>query len=259
MITEILQKELQYYAESDSDFPFDFNRVWQWIGYARKDVAKKALFANFKVGYHFRLDVEMVLRPQGGGRRAEQISLSKDCFKEFCMMAGTEKGREVRQYYIQCEERLKSLSDSMILDSIPHEKLLLKAFEVLNDRAKQLEAENAEMRPTVIAHQVLTETKTTYSFREAAQLIAKKAGIEIGQNRLFAKCVELGLLDSSKQPYQRYIDNGLFIKTLHHVSNINKNVGTVRFTGKGLDYIIKKFLNETGQLPGILPALEAEQ
>ena len=111
------------------------------------------------------------------------------------------------------------------------------------------------MVPVVKAHQILTNTQDTYSFREAAQLITKKVGVEIGQNRLFTKCIELGLLDKSRQPFQRYVDSDLVIRTVEHNPGLNKNHGTIRFTGKGVDWVIKRLLAETGQLPALQGAL----
>jgi anti-repressor protein len=43
------------------------------------------------------------------GRPLEKIFLTIDCFKQFCMMAGTQKGKEVRRYFINCESELKKL------------------------------------------------------------------------------------------------------------------------------------------------------
>jgi hypothetical protein len=39
-----------------------------------------------------------------GGHNIGKYFLSVDCFKTFCMMARTEKGREVRKYYLQVEK-----------------------------------------------------------------------------------------------------------------------------------------------------------
>lgn len=44
-----------------------------------------------------------------GGRPSEQLYLTVDCFKQLCMMANTEKGREVRKYFLECERKLKDV------------------------------------------------------------------------------------------------------------------------------------------------------
>lgn len=39
----------------------------------------------------------------------EDIHLTANCLKEMGMMAGTEKGKEIRKYFLQCEKKLKEL------------------------------------------------------------------------------------------------------------------------------------------------------
>ena len=97
--------------KTGDDFPIDFDRAWQWVGYSRKDAALRALQENFSANddYHLHKKVEMVKRKQGGGTAADRIMLSADCFKGFAMMAGTERGKEVRRYFIQCEKMLAAV------------------------------------------------------------------------------------------------------------------------------------------------------
>ncbi len=94
-------------------FPVDFDSAWRWIGYSRKSDAKKALLA---AGFIDSIDFQ-VLRslPQNskGGRPSEHIVLTIDCFKSLGMMAGTEKAREIRRYFLECERQLKKLSPAL--------------------------------------------------------------------------------------------------------------------------------------------------
>ena len=97
----------------DTAFPVDFDDAWQWVGYSTKQKAKDALERAFVEGedYHINRKVKVVKRKQGGGTAADSINLSLDCFKAFCMMAGTEKGKEVRRYFIEAEKRLRQIVD----------------------------------------------------------------------------------------------------------------------------------------------------
>lgn len=91
---------------SENQFPVDFDDAWQWIGYSRKSDAKEVLEASFDKGSDFCGE----FRKNGlRGRPIEKIYMSVDCFKSFCMMAGTAKGREVRRYFLNCERQLKQL------------------------------------------------------------------------------------------------------------------------------------------------------
>lgn len=91
-------------VQSTDPFPVNFDDGWQWIGYKRKDTAKNALTANFESGVDYVIEFSGSDRKTSrGGRPREIISLTVDAFKSFCMMAGTEKGKQVRRYFIECE------------------------------------------------------------------------------------------------------------------------------------------------------------
>jgi phage anti-repressor protein len=92
------------FFESEDPFPIDFDKAWQWIGYREKGKAKRALLV---AGFVERVDFLPILAKSSGGRPSELIYLTIDCFKMFCMMAGTAKGREVRLYFLECEKELK--------------------------------------------------------------------------------------------------------------------------------------------------------
>lgn len=91
------------FIQSDEKFPINFDDAWQWIGYSRKGAAKSALESNFIKD----LDFFRSFGKSSGGRPAELITLTIECFKSFCMMAGTPRGREVRLYFLNCEAELK--------------------------------------------------------------------------------------------------------------------------------------------------------
>lgn len=91
-------------VRSTDPFPVDFEQGWQWIGYTPKDTAKDALTANFKREVDYVIGVSGQNRKSSrGGRPREIISLTVDAFNSFCMMAGTEKGKKVRRYFLECE------------------------------------------------------------------------------------------------------------------------------------------------------------
>lgn len=103
-----LAKELYH---STQQFPVDFEQAWLWLEYSTKGNAKRVLEKNFieNEDYQVIKADNVVKRFQGGGSQPETISLTVDCFKELGMMAGTEKGKLIRQHFIQCEKQLKAL------------------------------------------------------------------------------------------------------------------------------------------------------
>ena len=95
--------------QSPDEFPVDFDEAWKWVGYKRKDYAKDAL-----INGRFRKGVDYIIEFSGdhrktpdGGRPREVIRLTLDCFKAFCLKAETQKGDEVRLYFIHCEKELR--------------------------------------------------------------------------------------------------------------------------------------------------------
>jgi phage anti-repressor protein len=131
--------QLEKIAQSTDLYPVDFDEAWQWMGYSRKDAALRVLQDNFEEGTEYtslnrkvkRKDLislnivepnktnkePSILVPQncgtkqkrGGDTRSVKIKLTTDCFKAFCMMAGTQKGKEVRRYYLDIEKQYLSL------------------------------------------------------------------------------------------------------------------------------------------------------
>lgn len=93
--------------QSEQEFPVDFDDAWHWIGYSTKGNAKAAFEA---AGFVENVDYKVFMinhKNSNGGRPRQKIMLTVEAFKMFCMMAGTQKGREVRLYFLRCETELK--------------------------------------------------------------------------------------------------------------------------------------------------------
>ena len=98
-------KELaQELIESGAEFPVDFELAWQWLGYSRKDVAARKL-KQFKEGRDFRKLVEI-----SATKPTQRFWLTIECFKSLGMMAQTEQGDKVRNYFLECEKSLQEIS-----------------------------------------------------------------------------------------------------------------------------------------------------
>ena len=91
--------------DSQDPFPISLDDAWKWLGYSRKDKALNTLKSNFTEGVDFS---PLRGKSPNGGRPSDFILISIDCFKCLGMIAGTEKGREVRQYFLECEHQLKT-------------------------------------------------------------------------------------------------------------------------------------------------------
>lgn len=74
--------------------------------------------------------------------------------------------------------------------------------------------------------------------RQLAKVMSKQ-GMAIGEKELWKKLREWKLVNSKNEPYQRYIDMGIF-EIKEGVKN-SHTYRTSRITGKGQVYIIKKY------------------
>ena len=91
-------------------FPVDLDYAWQWIGYGKKQNATDTLLGIFEEGLDFNLTLERKVQIEGDrkvSRPYTKYSLTVDCFKMLGMMAATDKGREIRRYFLDCERIAK--------------------------------------------------------------------------------------------------------------------------------------------------------
>ena len=99
---------------SEKEFPVSLDDAYVWLGYTRKESAKDKLLSTFEEGTDYvrespESDNHGTFSPQeiAAKSRKEHIYLTVDCFKQLGMVAGTEKGKEIRRYFLNCEKLLK--------------------------------------------------------------------------------------------------------------------------------------------------------
>lgn len=179
----------------------------------------------------------------GASRIEDDYFLTIDMAKELCMMSKTEKGKEVRKYFIQVEKNWNSP------DMIMH-----RALTISENRVKLLEAKNNELAnqreelQSKINHDaddVLFSHAIRYSnhaikIRELAAILTQN-GFVIGQNQLYkllrlehyiSKHGTLPMGDKTKRGYFR-------IK--HGITN-GRAWSTTLVTPEGQKHIINKAL-----------------
>ena len=126
--------------QSESRFPIKFDDAWQWIGYSRKDNAKRALLScGFEVGIDLLIDEG--LGTLDDPNPEEYITLTVDCFKMWAMMAATEKGRQTRLYFLECERTLLKQTNQItqsqpksLFDLSESQIGRLSAFQILTEK-----------------------------------------------------------------------------------------------------------------------------
>lgn len=134
-----------YLRAKPNEFVIDFDSIWTWIGLSRKNNAKRLLISRMEEDVDYKILLLGKEHPDlRGGHNKETILLSANGFKSFCLLANTEKGKEIRKYFIKVEkvvfdliskkydEQLKQMQESM-KETIKH-----KIMEVEDDKSMRL-------------------------------------------------------------------------------------------------------------------------
>ena len=115
-----------------TDFVIDFEDVWKWCGFSRKDASKRLLEKHFTENINYKIQtitppIGGVIKERGGTHRKEKIMLNIKTFKKFCLKSDTEKSNEIHDYYIKLEEILQDV----LLEQTDELKLQLDQKEAL--------------------------------------------------------------------------------------------------------------------------------
>ena len=181
-----------------------------------------------------------------GGRQNKVDHIVKlDMAKEIAMIQRTDKGKQVRTYFIQIEKDYNS-----------PEKIMARALLMADKKVHKLEAQIEADRPKVLFADAVSASKSSCLIGELAKIL-KQNGIDIGQNKIFQWLRGNGYLisrrgESWNQPTQKSMQLGLFElkKTnINHADGHTTVNTTTKVTGKGQQYFINKFLNQE-YLPG---------
>lgn len=176
----------------------------------------------------------------GAVRRLQDYALSLDAAKHLAMQSKTEKGREVRAYFIKIEKAWNN-----------PEMVVQRALQIQTRKVEALQLENAEMIPKALFADSVSASHTSILVGDLAKLV-KQNGVEIGANRLFKWLRSEGYLIRRKgtdwnMPTQKSMDLGLFEVKETVVSHsdghtsINK---TPKVTGKGQVYFVNKLVEK---------------
>jgi phage anti-repressor protein/Fe-S-cluster formation regulator IscX/YfhJ len=122
-----------------NDYPINLENVFKMIGFANKGNAMKTIKSNFTKDEDYKLLIIPREKKQNAGRSEHEIMLNIDTFKNLCMLAKTDKGKEIRKYYV----KLENIHNKIIKQELDEQKLLLI------EQNKQLENKDLEKKREV--------------------------------------------------------------------------------------------------------------
>jgi hypothetical protein len=88
-----------------NDYIINFDDIYKWIGFSRKNHAKTLLINKFKEGIHYKRSLprspDRILK---GDENKETILLTIKFFKRYCSKVDTKHSENIYEYYIKMEE-----------------------------------------------------------------------------------------------------------------------------------------------------------
>jgi len=143
--------------DQNKDFVVDFEFVWKYLEFSRKDSAKRLLekhftkdidyiinsirteiiiptnFAPLKCGTEIN-DGNDTVNENRGGHNKENIYLSINTFKKFCLYSDTKKSHTIHNYYIKLENLIQ---ETLNEETQELREQLMKKDEALMDKIEQ--------------------------------------------------------------------------------------------------------------------------
>ena len=146
-------EKFMFTFDSKEQFPINIEVLIEMKVYDRKDNCKTKLNKNFILDTDFKvqnlapeLSGARNSKAMQAGKNKENIMLTVDCFKSMCMLANSETGKQVKNYYLDLEKIFKEYilrdiqSLQKTIETVVNENLKIKStyshLAELNDKLR---------------------------------------------------------------------------------------------------------------------------
>jgi phage anti-repressor protein len=176
-----------------NDYPINLENVFHMIGFANKGNAMKTIKNNFTKDEDYKTSLLPKEKSSWGGSGSEQIMLNIDTFKNLCMLAKTDKGKQIRKYYV----KLENVYNELVKQEIDQKQIEIQQQKELLEKEKETVGK-------------LLEEKDRY----IAQLKQQEAvsHLYIAHNPVIKNLHKIGIFTSTKT-------NDVFVRQENHKSS----------------------------------------
>jgi len=154
-----------------NDFVIDLDNVWKWLGFSQKIRAKESIEKNFVIN----IDYKNLAFSEGkassknekwGGHNKQTILLNIKTFKLFCLLAETQKAKQIHNYFIKLEDLLHEVLDEeaneLKMKLLQKENIILDIKQSAEEEKKKLEKEKCKAIEQAIISQFPVNTECIY-------------------------------------------------------------------------------------------------
>lgn len=145
----------------------DARELWQFLDVETpfdKWISRRVDQYEFQPGRDF----STVLSESSGGRPATQYHLTLDMAKELSMVERNARGKQARQYFIECERQAKAAAQPKAL-SLDDPEFLRQALLGYTEKVIELQQQVEEMSPKAAFHDELVSMDGLIDLRQAAK------------------------------------------------------------------------------------------
>lgn len=214
------------------------SRFNDWINHRIRDF-------KFVENVDFVSFTKKVKKPTGG-RPAIEIHATIEMAKQLCMIERTDRGREARLYFLECEkiaQEKKYLSLPNFTDPAQAARAWAIEYEqrqAAENKALQLTRQIEADKPKVDLAETFLDTTGAYLIRVVAKAVGMKP------KKLYAWMREKGLMNANNEAYARFTERGILrtVPSFYDTNGERRCSLTTRITAKGVNYIHEKLIKD---------------
>ncbi len=203
-----------------------------WKRWSERNIVKDVFFSE-GVDY-------VALARRENGNLITDFALTINMAKELSMLSRTIKGKEAREYFLECEK----MSRAVVVPSYQIDDPIVRANSWIEEQkiTLQLKERNEKLEPRSLYFDKMINTDGLVSMQEVAKLLNIP---DMGRNKMFEK-LRVGnvIMKNSTTPYQHFVNKGYFELKEDIVilkGDVRKVNVTTFVTQKGLAFIFKFF------------------